>query len=112
MIMIANKNVIDISESLNNLIVIGEDFDINGYRVYQLDWWSISENNRKKILKNLSIKMDTDINDYINWYDVKLLRKFETFEFFIIIADFQLHTSNLDQIIKNKTLPIWEVIDF
>lgn len=54
MIITVNDTVFETETTLNDLIVIGEDFDINGYRVYQLDWWGIDESERKTILEHIA----------------------------------------------------------
>ena len=43
MIITTNNTVLETKTTLNDIIVIGDDFDINGYRVYQLDWWGLSK---------------------------------------------------------------------
>ena len=109
MIITVNDTVFETETTLNDLIVIGEDFDINGYRVYQLDWWGMNEIERKTILEHIARDINVDIDDYINWYDMKLLRNFKTAEFTIMISDFKLNENNLNQIIEDQCVPIWKV---
>ena len=109
MIITVNDTVFETETTLNDLIVIGEHFDIDGYRVYQLDWWGINESERKIILEHIAQDINVDIDDYINWYDMKLLRNFKTAEFTIMISDFKLNKNNLNQIIEDQCVPIWKV---
>lgn len=109
MIMTTNNTVLEIKSALNDILVIGDDFDINGYRVYQLDWWGLDELDRKAILESIAQDIDVDVDDYVNWYDMKLLRNFETAELTIMISDFKLNANNLNQIIEEHCVPIWKI---
>lgn len=109
MIMTTNNAVLETKSSLNDILVIGEDFDINGYRVYQLDWWGIEELERKTILEIIAQDIDVDVDDYVYWHDMKLLRSFETDELTIMISDFKLNANNLNRIIEEHCVPIWEI---
>ncbi len=109
MIMTINNTVLETKTTLNDIIIIGDDFDIIGYRVYQLDWWGMNEADRKTILEYIAQSIDIDVDDYANWHDMKLLRNFETAELTIIISDFRLNKNNLNQIIEEQCVPIWKV---
>ena len=111
MIITVNDTVFETETTLNDLIVIGEDFDIDGYRVYQLDWWSLSKQDRVTIVQEVFRDNNDTIYDSEHWCDVKLLRSFITGEFKIIVSDLILDESFLEKVLQDNLLPIWEVFE-
>lgn len=111
MIITANDTVLETETTLNDIIVIGDDFDINGYRVYQLDWWGLSKQDRVTIVQEVFRDNNDTIYDSEHWCDVKLLRSFSTGEFKIIVSDLVLNESFLEKVLQDNLLPIWEVFE-
>lgn len=111
MIITANNTVLETETTLNDIIVIGDDFDINGYRVYQLDWWGLSKQDRVTIVQEVFRNNNDTVYDSKHWCDVKLLRSFNTGEFKIIVSDLILDESFLEKVLQDNLLPIWEVFE-
>lgn len=111
MIITIDNRSIETQASLNDLIVIGEDFDIIGYRVYQLDWWSLSKQDVDTILTNFIDNNNPDC-EHQSWYDMKLLRDLHTGLFKIIVSDHVLDGIIIEMILENQSLTIGEILSF
>lgn len=109
MIITIDNRSIETQTSLNDLIVIGEDFDIIGYRVYQLDWWSLSKQDVDTILTNFIDNNETN-HEHQSWYDMKLLRELRTGFFKILISDEVLDGIKIERILENHLLTIGEIL--
>lgn len=111
MIITIDNRSIETQASLNDLIVIGEDFDIIGHRVYQLDWWSLSKQDVDTILTNFIDNNNSDC-EHQSWYDMKLLRDLYTGLFKIIVSNQVLDGIQIEMILENQSLTIGEILSF
>lgn len=64
------ENVIILPTQLSEAIVFGEEIILQNYTIYQLDWWSFSEQEQMNLLHLFFDEEDIFIK---HWYNMKLI---------------------------------------